>query len=318
MSARGPWGSFLAIAVICGFYLAAPFPSRAQAWLPPKGEGSFSFAYQTGITRDHADFGGKRVDDGRNKWHGMVQYVEYGLTDKIALDLSIPFYSGVYNGPTPHPNNNTDDGTYHGAFQDFRFNVRYNIRRNPLMITPFVGTALPSHNYEFHAHSAVGKRMREVAFGANLGRALDPLLPRAYFQEQISYVVSERVEGYRPNRTQVMGEFGVFVTRRLSLQFLHTLRITHSGCDFVYAGAGPSKDDCEATLVTSVNHDRIHRSNFLNLAGGFSLALSKSWSLFSSVGKTVWTHNSHALNPSFTFGFTRSFRTGPERARHDH
>lgn len=318
MSTGGPRDLFLPIAVLCGFCLAAPLPSRAQAWVPPKGEGSFSFGYQNGLTRDHVDFGGKWVEDGTNKWHGIVQFVEYGLTDKIALDLSLPFYRGVYHGPTPHAGNNTDDGTYHGAFQDFRFNVRYNIRRNPLMITPFVGMTLPSHNYEFHAHSAVGKKMREVAMGANLGRVLDPLIPRTYFQEQISYVVSQRIAGYRPNRSQVMGEFGVFVTRRLSLQFLHSLQLTHSGCDWNYGLSGPTSDDCGATVERELNHDKIVKSSFLNLGGGFSLALSDSWSLFGSMQRTAWMRNGHVLNRGFTFGFTRSFRTGPERAHHDH
>ncbi len=315
MSVRRLAGSFLPIAVISGFYLAAPLSSRAQAWLPPKGEGSFSFAYNNAFSRDHVNFRGNRFDVGHTEWHNLTQYVEYGLTDKIALDLSLPLTYSIYRGKAPHPNvNHTDDGNYHGSFSDFRFNVRYNLRRHPLVITPFIGTTLPSHNYETWAHSAIGTDVRGVAFGVDVGRVLDPVLPRAFFQAQASYAVVEHIAGYRPNRSQFNGELGYFVTRRLALTALQNLTVTYSGC--LFPGGSGTKDDClGVSRERTTNHDRIFKGNFLNLGGGFSLALSDSWGLFGSAQTTVWGRNGHALNHGFVFGFSRTFRTWRARPK---
>ncbi len=303
MSTRGIASSFLYLAAVFASCLAAPLPSHAQAWLPPKGEGSYSVAYQNNFSRDHFDWQGNRFDAGHVQMHNLIQYVEYGLTDKIALDLSVPLTRSIYRGEFPHENpNHTDDGKYHASFSDFRFNVRYNLRRHPLVITPFIGTMVPSHSYETFAHSAIGKDLRGLVFGANFGRVLDPVLPRAFFQAQVSYAVVERIVGSRPSRSQFNNEFGYFVSRRLALTALQSLQITYSGMRFPI-------DYDDFTGPRWINHDRISKDSFLNLGGGFSLALSNSWALFGSVQTSVWGHNGHAVNHGIVFGFSRTFRT---------
>ena len=51
--------------------------------------------------------------------------------------------------------------------QDFRFGVRYGVAR-ALMVTPFIGTDLPSVDYEFYARP--GRQLKELNAGVAAGR----------------------------------------------------------------------------------------------------------------------------------------------------
>jgi hypothetical protein len=55
-----------------------------------------------------------------------------------------------------------DDGKYHPTFQDFRFDVRYNVTKKGVVLTPFVGSIVPSHDYAYFGHSAVGRDLKEL------------------------------------------------------------------------------------------------------------------------------------------------------------
>ena len=53
------------------------------------------------------------------------------------------------------------------GFQNLRFGLRYNIVDDrAITITPFVGTSVPSHSYEYFAHAALGTRVRELEVGS--------------------------------------------------------------------------------------------------------------------------------------------------------
>ena len=70
------------------------------------------------------------------------------------MDIGIPFVVSKYNGVTPHPTGLVDYGAYHGTFQDVRLALRYNLMSGSVVsLTPFAGTIVPSHAYEFFAPS---------------------------------------------------------------------------------------------------------------------------------------------------------------------
>jgi len=285
------------------FPLAAPRPAAAQAWVPSKGEGNFSITYENLFLRDHWYADGSRHDIGHIRLNGMVQNVEYGLTDRIAVNLSLPYIIGKYKGPFPHVNaGHTDDGHYHGTFQDFRLGLRYNLRTHPAVITPMVELIVPSHPYEQFAHSLAGYDLREYRVGVNVGRRLNPILPRAFVQTRYTYAVVEKKLGIRPNRSRLDSQFSYFVTRRLSLSAIELLQITHSGLDF--PKDFPSRKDERWR-----RHAQISRLNFLNLGFGAGFAVSERVELFGSYGTDVWGQNGHALNRIMTFGVNWNFRT---------
>src|SRR5262249_32311059 len=128
---------------------AVPATARAQAWVPAAGEGSVAVQWQNGFSRYHY-LPIVPVDIGHIDTNALVFDVTYGLTDKIAVDASLPYIASRYTGPQPHPTP-LDDGTYHGTAQDFRFAVRYNARAGRFAVTPYVGSIVPSHGYEYYA-----------------------------------------------------------------------------------------------------------------------------------------------------------------------
>ena len=117
----------LTVAVALAFSVT---PAHAQAWLPPQGEGSVSFLFSDVLVNNHF-FGTQPVDAGRIRSETIVGDVTYGVTDRIAINLSIPVVSSKFTGDSlspfaaPHPQplypgvNPLDDGRYHGEVDHF-------------------------------------------------------------------------------------------------------------------------------------------------------------------------------------------------------
>ncbi len=141
-----------------------------------------------------------------------------------------------------------------------------------------------------------------MQFGVNLGRRLDPILPRAYFQTRYSYGIVPRTLGIRPNRSRLESELGYFVTKRLSLSAIEMLQISHSGLDF-------PQDFPSRTDERWRHHDQISRISLLNVGIGGAFAVTKSVEFFTSALTNVWGQNGHSLNRALTFGVNWNFRT---------
>jgi len=285
--------------------------ASAQAVLPLKGEGNVTIAYQNILADGHLLGDGERAS-GANA-HDAVRSdtwtseVEFGITDKLALSLSLPVVAGRYEGGAPHVigvsglPTTIDDGTYHGGFQDFRFGARMNVASGPLIVTPFVDAIIPSHHYESRGHSVIGLDMRALVLGTSLAMSFDPMIPHTYFQAQVSHAFVQEVAGLRPNRDRMDLELGYFVTPRITLRFLESLQITHNGIEFQQPGQ---------TREVSLNHDRLQMYNFLNLGGGFGFTISESLDVFAAVSSLVWGQNVHP-HRGIGVGINWHFRTGP-------
>jgi hypothetical protein len=233
---------------------------------------------------------------------GLTGIVDYGLTDKLALTVSLPFALGRYSGVDPHQLP-IDGGNYHGSLQDLGFSARYNIRSHPLVLTPFVRFSFPMQKYEFFAHSAIGTRLWEVQLGLNFGRRIDRVLPNSFFQGRYAFGLSQRVIGYRPNRSRIELELGHFLTRRLAVRAIAYAMFTHGG--FKY-----EQFPLEGPLW--IHHDQIGRVHLLNLGSGFSYSLRNSFDIFGSIMATAWSHGHHEALPAFVMGVNWSFHTHGE------
>jgi hypothetical protein len=274
-----------------------------QAWVPPKGEGEMALSYQNLFNKYHYNGDGSRHDYGHVRAFRAIEELDYGVTDKFAVNVSLPYGYGKYHGPYPHQLP-IDNGNYHGALQDFRVGFRYNVVKRPIQFTPFLAVVFPSHHYEHFGHSAVGIDMWEAQIGMSLGRSLAPVLPRGYFQLSYGYSIVQRVLGMRPNRSRIDTEFGYFLTRRLSLQAIAASQIVHSGLDFPQDFPVRSP-----TNVTWRHHDQILAINFLNMGGGIVYSITKNWQVYSSLLTSVWGQNGHALQTGFSAGMSWTFRT---------
>ena len=288
-----------------------PAAASAQAWLPGKDQGHFAITYKNLHIKYHTDSNGIKLERGHIRSNVVSGDVDYGLTRRWAVNLSLPFSTSKYNGGSPHEDmhHNLDDGMYHGGFQDFRVGVRHSLLRyTPVVVTPFVEAVLPSHNYTTFAHAAIGRNLKELLVGANLGwQGGDSFLPNAYVQSRISYGVVERVLGRSHNRTNIDTEFSYFLTPRLAVSGLTSYAKHHGGLDYDSTlGTTPAQQWTPEELL---HHDELTRADMFDIGFGAAFRLNGSTSVYASLLKTTWSINAHPLNSGLIIGINRRFRT---------
>ena len=310
MSRRSVCGRLIDAACLATATLfAAPSPASAQAWLPAQGEGYVSMVYTNLFVNRHY-LPTTRYDIGEIDTNSFLFDASYGVTDRMAVSMSLPLMISRYRGSFPHHGTQPvpmDDGTWHSTFQDLRFNVRYTFVRGPLAVTPFVGTALPSHGYEYWAHSAAGRRLREVQAGVTAASQLDAITRGLFVQGRYAFGFSERALDIRPNHSYADVEVGYFVSRSVRLFGLGAGQLTHDGIDLPPPGL--------ALLLTPEqrqHHDQIGRDNSLNIGTGAAIELTDSVGLFGSFLKQVAGRNGHQINRAVSLGLTWSFRRSSE------
>jgi hypothetical protein len=272
----------------------------AQAWVPQKGEGSVSLAVQQLNVKKH--LAGTEVRDAGHINTGvLLADVTYGLTDRFAVDLAIPFVVTKYSGTFPHPNTMIDDGAYHNSFTDFRMSVRYNLTRKGAVITPYVGSVVPSHEYQFYGHAAFGERLNELQVGTFVAKLFTSGVPGMFVSSRIAYGFVEKVQDLTHNRSMADLEAGYFVTPSFRAFGMVNSQRTHGGVDFPLTG--PSGLPVELQPF----HDVIQRVNYVNLGGGLAYSLNDALDLFGSFTRQVAGVNGHKLNRGITIGASWSF-----------
>jgi hypothetical protein len=313
--------------------LAAPFLLSAQAWTPPKGELNLAITYHNLFVGSHLNSDGSGFDDGQIFTQIATMDLTYAFTDRLALKVGIPYVGARYDGPSPHARLldagpvpatpcspcGIDNGKYHSTFQDFTVDLRYNlIRRRSLVITPMFDVIAPSHDYTYFAHSAVGRDLREFRLGVNVGRRLDPLLPRAFIQAQSAYRVTESVINYHRNGMYNELELGYFVNRRLALLGIGTWSDTFGGFSYdpnVWSSVANTRDAIAQGVITEqefLHHDQIGHDRQFNAGGGAVYQVNPRVALFASFTRTVAGANGHALASAVAVGANWTIQTRGE------
>jgi len=280
-----------------------PTSLSAQAWLFPQGEGSVSFYSQYLYTNQHASYTGQTFNLGQIFSESLIMDTDYSLTNKLAVRVALPYIFGKYDGTHPHPTT-PDNGDWHSTFQNFTADLRYNVSSRRVVFTPFVRLVMPSHNYEYFAHAAVGRDLREYHVGFNIARRLDPILPKAFLQAQYSYAFVERVLNIAPNRSNVDAQIGYFLTPRLTLlastQWIHTYSGVNANFDLPQAGLSGEQ---------WLHHDQISKATLTDVGGGFSFAVNRKVEMFVSFARSVEGTNGHLHDALVTIGVSRTFST---------
>jgi hypothetical protein len=302
----------------CALFIAAvlaPAMALAQAWVPEAGDGTVAFVYQNQIVRDHLLADGTRLDVGHIVTDSLLLDFTYGITNKVALNVNVPYIASAYHGQSPHPGSVLDDQKVHGTFQDFRANIRYNVTRRGLVLTPFVDVIVPSHRYEYFGHAAPGRRLAEVQIGANIGHVLTRGLPGAFVQTRLSYGFSQRPLGRYHDRTNADGELGYFINPRLRVFGVLATQYTFGGVPLV-----PHFDKV-LTADEFHHHDQISRSDLVDVGAGAQVQLTPRIDLVGSYATTVTGRSGHALGRGISigvsWGFGHSFNSGTRIAGMD-
>jgi hypothetical protein len=297
-------------AAVLSCLLIAPIDVSGQAWTAPKGEGAVTVAYQNTQVENHLS-ATTPVAVGTIDSHVMLVDVTYGLTDRIGVDFSVPFVSSRYRGPVPHPGSAYDNGSFHGALSDLRFAVRYNLTRAGAVITPYIGTSVPSHDYVFFAHAAPGQRLKELQVGAYVAKLLDRGIPGLFVSGRYSYGFVEKVLDISHNRSSADLEVGYFISPSLRAFAMTSGQYSHGGIDFPLGGSPALLPQYRPV------HDQIQRVHYVKVGAGLSYAVSDTLDMFGSVARQVSGRNGHEMNRGITVGASWGFSLRKRRPAAD-
>jgi hypothetical protein len=307
---RNSRGIVLGALVVTGLLLTMSGTASAQAWLPPKGEATLSIGWGFNWASHHVDYLGNPNLPGDMLFHSALSDLSYGVTNRLAVSVNLPFVVSKYGGQTPHKARAAappgaplpDDGTWNGTFQDFRAEVRFRATTGSFAVTPIVALVVPSHFYEYLAHSAPGRGLTEGQFGVNVGRVLDPILPKAYMQARYVFVVPEKPLGIAHNRSDLSLDLGYFVTDSLTATVFGGYARTHGGWRAQIDFPPPTNPDWES-------HDRLRKAEYVRLGGGLSYALTGSIGVGVSGFATLRSKsdvNMSGVSLSVSYGFSPS------------
>jgi hypothetical protein len=296
---RGDRFTVAAIAALLSV-LGLSADARAQAWVPAKGEGAVSVAFQSMNVKNHLATT-TSVDVGPIDTMVLLTDVTYGLTDRIAVDLALPVVASKYTGPRPHPGTDIDDGSYRTSATDLRFAVRYNVTRGGVVITPYAGSIVPSNDYAFYGHAAPGQRLREIQVGLYAAKLFDRGLPGLFVSGRYGYGFVEKVLDVSHNRSAGDLEVGYFFSSRFRAFTMVNAGYTHGGIDFPPNGLAGLPPEYR------FNHDQIQKVHHLNMGGGAAYSITDSFDVFGSFSRLVAGRNGHALNRGITVGASWSF-----------
>jgi hypothetical protein len=272
---------------------ATATPVWAQAWLPSQGEATVSFVFSDSFVKEHA-INKQRVGGTKINTDSLLADVTYGVRDDLSVTVSLPIVRSRYLGNAPHPTIQ-DDGRYHTTATDFRVDIRYNVlNKRPFVVTPYITTVTPSHDYQFFAHSAAGRRVNELQVGTYFGTTVDKLLPGMFVQGRYGYGIQEKFYDFSHNRSLVSVESGYFVTPDVRVFAMMNGQRTHGGLDLDTRPTWPD--------AWFRNHDRITRENFVNVGGGLGWAVNDVVDVFGSFTKAVSARNTHVLDRGIIFG----------------
>jgi hypothetical protein len=277
----------------------------AQAFLPGKGEGAVSINFASVHAAGHFMDDGSRLPGYASRANSLTFGVEYGLTDKLALGLSLPYIRAKYLGPEEPlnlPRNVLDDGAYHGTMQDLRFEARFNALRLPVVLTPFAAVTLPTHSYDTIAESSVGPDVRQLTVGTYAGRLLNPVLPRTFVHGSYSYSLAEKVLGISLNRSNTDLSVGHFITPVLSASFLWRRQWTHGGLGYaeIY--------DPAVSPDIYLQQDRLAGQDYQHVGVGAGLSVTETLSVDFSFVKFVSGKDAHfgeGISGGLSWSFSR-------------
>jgi hypothetical protein len=302
-------------ALAAGIAFAPPVRAQhADLWVPSKGHGAVSVAYQHLYTRYHTDSHGNKAIPGTVRNRSVFLDVDYGLTDRLALRASVAFKSNRYDERKPdsahdpgtlgdpHGQHFIDDGRYHAGWQDWNLALRCLWIDTPfLTVTPYIDYGQPIRDYTVFAHSAVGTGQARLEGGANIGGRFKAPAQNLFWRVGAAYAYMEKEGDRRVNHATFDAELGWFATPRLTVRGVIVKRKTYHGLDFPEDYASSHEDDA------FFHHDQNVRDDFLNVGLGADYQLDDRYTAFANLGRSLRGDNTHLIDYAITLGISRGF-----------
>ena len=286
-------------------------PSAFAESSQKKGDGSIRVAYQY-IRTGAFDSSIGEIDIGNTDSHAVLLSGDYAFNERWRVFASLPYIKKRHTGALPHdptvdfvnytpPDLRvTDDGDYHGGFQDMFIGMSYLAVDGPLTVEPFVSYGLPTRDYPFYAHAAIGRNLWHLPVGVSL--TYTPYFSDWFFASDIAYVFTEKTSGVDVSHWLIYAEAAYYFTPRFAPKVFVSIKDVPSGLSF--------PDDFPPEAFDSkiwYTHDRTIKHSFVNAGVGFDYILNNKYQLSGSVYSMLEPDQVNIVDYAFTVGLTRYF-----------
>ena len=307
-------------AVCAALFVIAANHADAQAWVLPRGEGDISFTYQRIGNSGHRRTNGLLVPRGRSLDMSLYLEAEYSFTDRFSIAAGLPYVFAKYTDPNPPPApipflREDECRCWQTGWQDFGFTARYNLlgaASGVFALTPSVSVGVPSHDYNFRGEAALGRNLREVRFGIDVGRRLRVFSSSLSIQGSYSYALVEKVMSISTNRSNARIEADHLIKGKLAVRGEAFWQRTHGGLRFGSPQPpGPIFPGEVNTAEMLYQHDRLLRDNYWHAGGGLGYSFPR-FDLFATYVAFVGGTDTHAGN-ALAISFVVPIRLGGYR-----
>lgn len=244
---------------------------------------------------------------GTTDTHSLNFELHWQFNGRWGLSAGLPLIRKRYEGPGAHnpsaiiPPQDAefiDDGQYHTSFQDLHLELRYLWKTRPVVIEPFVALGVPSTDYPFFAHAAVGQNLWKFDVGASFTWL--PVLSDFYYSLDVSRVFVEKTLGTNIDHWRIDGTVGYFFSPDLSGRVFLMVK-EGNGRDF------PDEFPTPRNTPYWYQHDRMVKHNYINAGAGIDWAFSNDYELSFSALTMVHADNVHIVEYAFNVELSTAF-----------
>ena len=276
------------------------------------GDGSVRLEYQFVETGDFDSSIGP-LDIGGTEAHVFMFSGSYELTDRWTLFASLPWIKKRHEGALPHnpaleltaypqaDQSLIDDGNFHSDWQDLYAGASYvAYQGDRWTVSPFVSFGVPTNDYPFYAHAAVGRNIWHLPVGAAF--SFDPYFSDFSFNGDVAYVFSEKSLGVNIDHWLVNLDLAYYVTPALAPKVFVSIKHSSKGLSF--------PDDFDFTALNDEAwyfHDRTIKHNFVNAGIGFDWLVNDKYMLSGSALTMVDPDQVNTVDLALSLGITRYF-----------
>lgn len=277
-----------------------------------KGDGTFRFEYQYVETGDFESSIGP-LDIGETNAHVFMFSGTYQVSDRWTLSASLPWIKKRHRGALPHnptleltaypqaDQSLIDDGNYHSDWEDLYISAAYDAYQGERWsVTPFVSIGVPTNDYPFYAHAAVGRNIWHIPVGAAV--KFEPYFSDFSFSGDLAYVFTEKSLGVNIDHWLLNMDLAYYLTPAFAPKIFISAKYSANGLSF--------PDDFDVTALNDeawYYHDRTIKHNFINAGIGFDWILNDRYMLSGSAMTMVDPDQVNTIDLGLSLGITRFF-----------
>lgn len=279
--------------------LLSPAIASAQAFTPPAQVGSVTVSWQWVDNTGHILTDGTAVPRGQSVTTSVLAEVDYGVTERFAATVGVPYIFARYTGALPTISGLARDECrcWNSTVQDLSIAGRYRLGDEFWAVTPAVRLVIPSHDYPYQGEAVAGPNLRQLMLGVTGSWRL-VALPKASLQAAYTYTLVEKpLPDFNANRSNVSGSVGYSITRSL---------FVHGGALYQKMHGGlTAREILTAPPEQRAQSDRLLKMRYWHVIGGLSYSAGFA-DLFVSLEPYVWGRDTHD-GVAYTVGATWYF-----------